>query len=31
VAAVLDKLGARDRRDAAARAAELGVSGPRDR
>jgi DNA-binding CsgD family transcriptional regulator/tetratricopeptide (TPR) repeat protein len=30
VAAVLDKLGARDRRDAAARAAELGVSGLRD-
>ena len=31
VAAVLDKLGARDRRDAAARAAELGVLGARDR
>jgi ATP/maltotriose-dependent transcriptional regulator MalT len=31
VAAVLDKLGVRDRRDAAARAAELGVSGVRDR
>jgi DNA-binding CsgD family transcriptional regulator len=31
VAAVLGKLGARDRRDAAARAAELGVFGARDR
>ena len=31
VAAVLDKLGVRDRRDAAARAAELGVLGARDR
>jgi DNA-binding CsgD family transcriptional regulator len=31
VAAVLDKLGVRDRRDAAARAAELGVLGGRDR
>ena len=31
VAAVLGKLGVRDRRDAAARAAELGVSGARDR
>jgi DNA-binding CsgD family transcriptional regulator len=30
VAAVLDKLGVRDRRDAAARAAELGVLGGRD-
>jgi DNA-binding NarL/FixJ family response regulator len=31
VAAVLDKLGVRDRRDAAARAAELGVLGGGDR
>jgi ATP/maltotriose-dependent transcriptional regulator MalT len=31
VAAVLDKLGVRDRRDAAARATELGVLGARDR
>jgi len=31
VAAVLDKLGVRDRRDAAARAAELGVLGGRNR
>ena len=31
VAAVLDKLGVRDRRDAATRAAELGVSGGGDR
>jgi DNA-binding NarL/FixJ family response regulator len=31
VAAVIGKLGARDRHDAAARAAELGVCGIRDR
>jgi DNA-binding NarL/FixJ family response regulator len=31
VAAVLDKLGVRDRRDAASRAAELGVSGAGNR